>query len=267
MEDQTGVDIDIERIGRDAGYRREQARTLLASAGDVDHVELRRVARQIFPRLARPRAATELAQLIGAASTMQRTIEVTAITAQREEERRRREDDTKDPPLKLEYPDRYADLDDGRKNLLIRFCAEQVEGGAEGRDALALLQSRHGWPYSDRTFYVGPWKAARLRRRKRRRREEELRSGESGGDRTGSATAARMAAAPADNAHTSLDDGSVVLTTDRASYQARQMDDGDWEVRVRARLDPRQMRKLHSEAIELFFGSSHPLVGSAAQER
>lgn len=266
MEDQTGVDIDIERIGRDAGYRREQARTLLASAGDVDHVELRRVARQIFPRLARPRAATELAQLIGAASTMQRTIEITAITAEREEERRRREDHTKHPPLELEYPDRYTDLDDARKNVLIRFCAEQVEDGAEGREALALLQSRHGWPYSDRTFYVGPWKAARLRRRKRHRREEELRSRDPGDEGADSSSAGRMAAA-AGNGHASLGDGNVVMTTDRASYQARQMDDGDWEVRVRARLDPGQMRKLHSEAIELFFGSVNPLNGSAASER
>lgn len=254
MDDREGRDIDIERLGTDAGYRREQARALLSSAGDVDHVELRRVAKRLFPPLARPRAASELAQLIGAASTMQRTIEITAITEQREADRRR-EEDTLDPPLKMDYPNSYADLDEAKKNLLIRFCAEQVEQEAEGREALSLLKARHGWPYSDRTFYVGPWKAARLRRRKRRRREE--------GRETAAHVDGRASRAPADAVmgDPALEDG-VLLTTDRARYQARQLDDGDWEVRFRARLDKGQMERLHAEAIGLFFGSTTPVGAS-----
>lgn len=260
MEDGTGLDVDIDRLATDAGYRREQARALLSSAGDVDHVELRRVAKRIFPRLARPRAENELAQLIGAASTMQRTIEITAITEQREAERRRREEETRDPPLQLDYPEAYAGLDEARRNLLIRFCAEQVEQGAEGRDALAMLRARYGWPYSDRTFYVGPWKAARLRRRKRRRREHATADG--GPPAEAQDRAPNEIAPPAQPSD--LDDGDVLLSTERARYQARLLEDGDWEVQVRARLDPRQMRRLHAEAIELFFGTARPVSRAGA---
>lgn len=155
------AEVDPRRIVDDPAYRTRYARVLLDRSGAAtDHVELRRLARRVFPDLARARSGAPLAQLIGSAATM--------LVAERD-------DTTLDVPEQglitkpsepLDYPASYSDLDGDSRTLLIRFCETELGAGREGREALQNLDRYYGWPYSDRTFYVGPWKAARLRRRK-----------------------------------------------------------------------------------------------------
>ena len=153
--------IDPDRITIDPGYRTEVARVLLERSGDsADHVELRRLARQVFPDLARADHATHLARLVGSAATL------------RASTRDLRLDDVEPAALRrpthpLAYPASYADIDASTRALLIRHCQAELEAGRDGRDALDSLDRLHGWPYSDRTFFVGPWKAARIRSRPR----------------------------------------------------------------------------------------------------
>lgn len=162
LHSRTAAEVDPRRIVEDPAYRKRYARVLLDRSGAaIDHVELRRLAREVFPVLARNESAAPLAQLIGSAATLR--------VAERDEtvaEDRVESSLIHKPDEPLEYPARYAELDAVTRALLIRFCEAQLADGREGREALQNLDRHHGWPYSDRTFYVGPWKAARLRRRK-----------------------------------------------------------------------------------------------------
>lgn len=158
----TVAEVDPRRIVEDSAYRRRYARVLLDRSGDAtDHVELRRLARQVFPGLARNKSGEPLAQLIGSAATLRVAERESGIAVDRVETSL-----IQKPDEPLDYPARYADLDPVTRTRLIRFCETQLAEGREGREALQNLDRHHGWPYSDRTFYVGPWKAARLRRRK-----------------------------------------------------------------------------------------------------
>lgn len=161
QESGTVAEIDPRRVIDDPTYRARYARVLLDRSGrDADHVELRRLAHQVFPSLARSHAGEPLAQLVGSASTLrQSALEAMAPDVIEASLIRK-------PSHPLEYPPRYADLDPATRALLIRFCEGELKAGREGRDALQNLDRRHGWPYTDRTFYVGPWKAARLRLRR-----------------------------------------------------------------------------------------------------
>ncbi len=250
--------LDVERLGSDGDYRARLARHLLAEAGtDVDHVQLRRVAVDVFPDLAHREAAPLLARIVGAASTLQHQIrsgrdEVADADPPRERPSRAANPDA---TLRLEYPDDYRDMDTRTKNVIIRFCDSQLVEGAEGREALEHLIERYGWPYTDRTFYVGPWKAARLRRRKRdaRRAAREAREAGRGGgsspdpsERTGDDAAGGFP-------ETLEDERAIRFSTDEADYSARRLETGEWSVHVRARLDAERMSRLHSQAAELFF--------------
>lgn len=279
--------LDVERLGSDSDYRTRLARRLLTEAGtDVDHVQLRRVAVDVFPDLARREAAPLLARLVGAASTLQRQIRSGGDALDEPGPARRHGSDDPDAAIHLEYPDDYRDMDTRTKNMIIRFCDTRLVEGAEGRQALQQLIDRYGWPYSDRTFYVGPWKAARLRRRKRdarraaREAREAARAGGSGrAARTGRDPAAEddvlddldapEASSPGRERETApafptmLDDErDISFSTERADYSARRLDSGEWAVSVRARLDANRMRRLHSQAAELFF----PRVGEPGPE-
>lgn len=151
--------IDPERITADSGYRTAIARVLLEKSDDgTDHVELRRLAQQVFPTLARADYATSLARLVGSAATIRQSTRDAEVDRVEVAIARR-------PTHPIEYPECYSDIDAATRALLIRHCQEELTAGREGREALQSLDERHGWPYSDRTFYVGPWKAARLRRR------------------------------------------------------------------------------------------------------
>lgn len=158
--------IDIDRITADARYRTAAARVLLERSGEgTDHVELRRLATQVFPDLARPRSATPLARLVGSAATLRqegRDAEAADGVA---------EPSFGHKPLQpIDYPRRYADLDEPTRTKLIAFCQAELDAEHDGREALQNIDRHHGWPFSERTFYVGPWKAARLRRRKEKNR-------------------------------------------------------------------------------------------------
>ena len=155
-------EVDPRRIVEDSAYRTRYARVLLDRSGAAtDHVELRRLARQVFPGLARSKSGKPLAQLIGSAATLRVAQREDGVAGDRIETSL-----IQKPDEPLDYSARYAELDAGTRTRLIRFCEAQLAAGREGREALQNLDRHHGWPYSDRTFYVGPWKAARLRRRK-----------------------------------------------------------------------------------------------------
>lgn len=163
----SGGTLDLERLRSDRSYRRRLARRLLdACEPETDHVELRRVAKRVFPPLARARARDELARIVGSAATIRQRSQRVARAKQASQ----RKEAVKMPPSEpLEYADEYCDLDEQVRSRLIGVCNEQIEDGKDGPRALESLRARHGWPYSDKTFYVGPWKAARLRRRKKER--------------------------------------------------------------------------------------------------
>ena len=158
--------IDIDRITVDPRYRTAAARVLLERSHEAtDHVELRRLATQVFPDLARARSATPLARLVGSAATLRQ--------AGRDAESA---DGGAEPvfghkPVQpIDYPRKYAELDDATRARLIAFCQSELDAEHDGREALQNIDRHHGWPFSERTFYVGPWKAARLRRRKQKGR-------------------------------------------------------------------------------------------------
>lgn len=159
--DLTLVRIDPERITADSGYRTAVARVLLEKSGDgTDHVELRRLAQQVFPALAKADCAASLARLVGSAATIRQSSREAEVDRVEIAIARR-------PTQPIDYPPSYSEIDAATRALLIRHCQAELEAGREGPEALQSLDERHGWPYSDRTFYVGPWKAARLRRRQR----------------------------------------------------------------------------------------------------
>ena len=156
------AEIDPRRLVEDPAYRDRCARVLLdRSSESTDHVELRRLAQQVFPDLARLHSGTPLAQLVGSAATLrvaERDVQEPSDAAEAGLINK--------PSHPLEYPPNYAKMDAETRTTLIRFCEEELKNGREGREALENLDRRYGWPFSDRTFYVGPWKAARLRRKK-----------------------------------------------------------------------------------------------------
>ncbi len=156
------LDVETERLEQDPTYLAEVTRVLLAKCGrEADHVELRRMAVRVFPSLSRPTHHRSLGLLVGHAATI------------------RAEDGVRDgrdvidvrldltPTEPIAYPASYAELDEGTRALLIAFCEHEIKARRDGPQALANLLGRHGWPFSERTFYVGPWKAARMRRRRR----------------------------------------------------------------------------------------------------
>ena len=152
----------MTRLELDPTYREELSYQLLDQCGrDADHTELRRVAMRMFPELTRGPNAMGLAAIIGHAATIR------AAHVERDERDvtdARLEMTATDP---LQYPASYADLDDGIRSTLIAFCENELSMGHDGPVALSNLLRLHGWPLSERTFYVGPWKAARLRLRRR----------------------------------------------------------------------------------------------------
>lgn len=156
------AEVDPQRIVADPAYRTRYARVLLDRSGDsTDHVELRRLARRVFPGLAHPDSGASLARLVGSAATL--------LAAERDGREPVATPDAgliNKPTHPLDYPPSYAELDADKRALLIRFCEAELNAGSEGREALDNLDRHYGWPFSDRTFYVGPWKAARLRRRR-----------------------------------------------------------------------------------------------------
>lgn len=254
--------LDVERLGSDGDYRGRLARHLLAEAGtEVDHVQLRRVAVDVFPDLSRPEAAPLLSRIVGAASTLQHQIRSGRDALEEPDPVRDRGVPARepDPTLRLEYPDDYRDMDTRTKNIIIRFCDARLVEGAEGREALEQLTGRYGWPYADRTFYVGPWKAARLRRRKRdarRAAREALETGRGGAsaeptERRDSDGHDHLAAAGFPE--TLGEERDIRFATEHADYSAHRLESGEWAVRVRARLDTDRMRRLHAQAPELFF--------------
>ncbi|HEX6588764.1 MAG TPA: hypothetical protein VF039_07055 [Longimicrobiales bacterium] len=150
--------IDAARLGRDHRYRDELARTLLSKCRNgADHVELRRTAAQVFPELSRDPGNRILASIVGRAATL-RARELPRDTRDVTDARL---DMT--PTHPLPYPENYAELDEDSRRTIVGFCIRQLHAGRDGADALKSLLRRHGWPYSERTFYVGPWKAARIR--------------------------------------------------------------------------------------------------------
>jgi hypothetical protein len=155
--------IDEARLDRDHTYRDQLAHTLLSKCGrDADHVELRRAAARVFPELTRESGDRRLAAIVGRAATLR------AREAPRDarDVTDARLDMTPTEPLR--YAEQYADLDEESRTTVVGFCERQLAAGRDGPAALDRLLRRHGWPYSERTFYVGPWKAARLRLRRRR---------------------------------------------------------------------------------------------------
>lgn len=154
--------IEMDRVVQDRAYREELAQTLLSCCEErADHVDLRRTAVRIFPELAGSGNAGVLASIVGQAATLRIR---QAGTPGRDVTDARLETTAKAP---LAYPDSYAQMDDGLRAIVTSFCEEQLRQGCEGPEALSNLLQVHGWPYSERTFYVGPWKAARLRERRR----------------------------------------------------------------------------------------------------
>ncbi len=279
------AELDVDRLKRDRSYREAVARELLARAGqDADHVQLRRAARRAYPRLEREAGRIMVGRLVGTASTLRQAGAVAggsagggspvpgADTA-----------DVDDGAVveagELDYPDRYTDLDLEQRNLLIRFCDSRIQDGSEGSDALEAVRERFGWPYPDRTFYVGPWKAARMRRRKIERRRaaraeaERAKRAEAKAEvqaaRVPEAAAARRVEDDQDGGG-GLDvplegeeEGEVELTTPSALYHAVRQDGGEWEVQVRARVDGPAMRRLFADAVDVLFHGHPPRSGSA----
>ena len=154
--------IDEARLDRDHTYRDQLAHTLLSKCGrDADHVELRRAAARVFPELTRDSGDRILAAIVGRAATLRaraKPRDARDVTDARLE---------MTPTHPLPFTDQYADLDEASRDTVVGFCERQLAAGREGPEALDNLLRRHGWPYSERTFYVGPWKAARLRARRR----------------------------------------------------------------------------------------------------
>lgn len=160
--------IDIDRITADPRYRKAAARVLLERSDEgTDHVELRRLAAQVFPELARARSGAPLASLVGSAATMRQVARDDGDVGEVIEPGFGRK-----PVQPLDYPRKYADLDEATRSKLISFCQAELDEDHDGREALESIDRHYGWPYSERTFYVGPWKAARLRRRKQRGRDD-----------------------------------------------------------------------------------------------
>lgn len=163
MQSETVQALDLDRLRSDREYRTDVARVLLARCGpETDHVELRRRAEEIFPSLGQRGMRTELSSLVGWAATL-RQREARAERRRRARERLERE--LSPPDMPLDYTEQYTDLDEELRDRLVAFCGDELDRGRDGPQALENLRQRHGWPYNDRTFYVGPWKAARLRRR------------------------------------------------------------------------------------------------------
>ena len=162
QQQQEEREIDMDRVMTDPAYREELAQTLLARCGQqADHVELRRTAVRIFPELARSSSDRALASIVGYAATI-RVQHV--VPVDRDVTDARLELTATEP---LAYPANYGDLNEPLRGTVIAFCERCLEQGKDGPEALTALLRRHGWPYSERTFYVGPWKAARLRVRRR----------------------------------------------------------------------------------------------------
>jgi len=156
------IGIDTARLELDPHYLEELARTLLGRCGkDADHVELRRGAQRVFPDLAKPRERKHLAAIIGHAATLR----LQHLTRDERDVTDARLEMTATEPLA--FPASYAEMDDALRSIVVAFCERELEAGRDGPEALANLLRLHGWPYSERTFYVGPWKAARMRRRRR----------------------------------------------------------------------------------------------------
>ncbi len=156
-------EIELSRVPTDAAYRDELCHLLLGQCGrDADHVELRRMAVRMFPELARTANGAPLAALIGHAATVRATTRT--VRDERDVTDDRLEMTATEP---LAYPASYADLDGEMRAMLVGFCERELGDGRDGPEALANLLRLHGWPYSERTFYVGPWKAARMRQRRR----------------------------------------------------------------------------------------------------
>lgn len=157
------VDLETERLERDPHYLDEVTRVLLAQCGDdTDHVDLRRTAVRTFPALARAAYQRFLAILVGHAATLRAE---GTVRAERDVTDVRLDLTPVDP---IRYPESYAQLDETTRALLIAFCEREILAQRNGPQALDAMRGRHGWPYTERTFYVGPWKAARMRCRRRR---------------------------------------------------------------------------------------------------
>lgn len=155
-------DVDVGRLEQDPEYRDLLAFRLLGECGNsADHVELRRVAQRLFPNLRRSAHTQQLGLIVGHAATLR----VRRTPAEERDVTDARLEMTATAPLP--YPASYADMNDDLRATLVSFCVQQLEQEREGPQALEALLRLHGWPYSERTFYVGPWKAARLRQRRR----------------------------------------------------------------------------------------------------
>ncbi len=288
-------DLDVDRLKRDRSYRESVARELLALAGaDADHVQLRRAARRAFPRLEREAGRLMVGRLVGTASTLREAgngaSRQPAAHASEQVEQRVGSPEEGGP---LDYPARYTDLRVEKRNILIRFCDARIQDGCEGKEALEAVRDEFGWPYPDRTFYVGPWKAARMRRRKIERRRaaraaaERAARGEARGglrasrspSRTGSGSAdgnsadgngpeGEPAGEPADVPLDGEEEGEVELATPRAHYRAVRQDGGEWDVQVRAKVDGRAMRRLFADAVDVLFrGEASRTREAAGDER
>ncbi|HEX6588763.1 MAG TPA: hypothetical protein VF039_07050 [Longimicrobiales bacterium] len=158
---QQRIDIDPARLAQDPRYLDEVTRHLLAMcSNDVDHVELRRAASRVFPTLARAEDRL-VGRIVGHASTMR--ARATPIDDRDVTDGRLQ----LTPSAPIPYPSSYAELDASTRESLIAFCESELTAGHNGPQALARLLGLHGWPFSERTFYVGPWKAARMRQRRR----------------------------------------------------------------------------------------------------
>lgn len=158
INEEDRVTHDIARDGTSDVH--DLAERLLDQSDDgADHTELRRTARGMWPELALD--PKKLGAIVGHAATL------------RAERRPRATRDVTDarldrtPREPLSYAPKYTDLDDDARATVIRFCEDRISRGMEGPEVLSDLLGTHGWPYSERTFYVGPWKAARLRLRRR----------------------------------------------------------------------------------------------------
>ena len=161
MHDQAISFIDVERLTLDPHYLDEVTRILLDRCSkDADHVELRRMATRLFPGRARI-GERWVGVIVGHAATLRAAA---APVPDRDVTEARLKLTATDP---IAYPPSYADLDATTRSSLIAFCERELSEGRNGPQALANLLGLHGWPYTERTFYVRPWKAARMRLRRR----------------------------------------------------------------------------------------------------
>ena len=161
MRELSAIEVDAFRIDADPAYRDELARILLNRCGrEADHVDLRRTAKVLFPSLARVPDGDRIAPIVGCAATLRAQREMAGTGDVTDA----RLDLTATDPLS--YPESYGDLSAETRALLVKFCDAELDAGNDGAVALENLLRRHGWPYSERTFYVGPWKTARFLRRR-----------------------------------------------------------------------------------------------------